>query len=64
MDKFADVPKTVKEYCPRIRVVVMGRRNAGKTTLLQKMAGSSDGQVNIHNEEGKEVRFHPRPETM
>ncbi|KIK55636.1 hypothetical protein GYMLUDRAFT_248456 [Collybiopsis luxurians FD-317 M1] len=52
-DKFADVTQTVKEYCPRIRILVMGRRNAGKTTLLQRMAGSSDGQVFIRSSEGE-----------
>ncbi|KAE9406896.1 hypothetical protein BT96DRAFT_875217 [Gymnopus androsaceus JB14] len=39
-EKFANVSQTVKEYCPRIRVLVMGRRNAGKTTLLKKMTNT------------------------
>ncbi|KAF9059037.1 hypothetical protein BDP27DRAFT_1431904 [Rhodocollybia butyracea] len=54
-EKFSNVTETVKEYCPRIRILVMGRRNAGKTTLLKKMTNSSDGQVVMHNEKGKIV---------
>ncbi|KIK55632.1 hypothetical protein GYMLUDRAFT_263975, partial [Collybiopsis luxurians FD-317 M1] len=52
-EKFANVRQTVKGLCPRIRILVMGRRNAGKTTLLQKMANSSDGQAIIHSREGE-----------
>ncbi|KAF5364553.1 hypothetical protein D9757_011800 [Collybiopsis confluens] len=52
-NKFSNVPKTVKEYCPRIRILVMGKRNAGKTTLLQRMTRSSDGQFLLRTEDGK-----------
>ncbi|KIK55634.1 hypothetical protein GYMLUDRAFT_248453 [Collybiopsis luxurians FD-317 M1] len=54
-EKFANITQTVKEYCPRIRILVMGRRNAGKTTLVQMMANSLDGEVMIRNEEGNEI---------
>ncbi|KAF5353015.1 hypothetical protein D9757_012727 [Collybiopsis confluens] len=52
-DKLANVSKTVKEYCPRIRILVMGKRNAGKTTLLHRMTQSSDGQFLLHREDGQ-----------
>ncbi|KAF9059042.1 hypothetical protein BDP27DRAFT_1431908 [Rhodocollybia butyracea] len=54
-EKFANVAETVKEYCPRIRILVMGKRNAGKTTLLKKMTNSSDGEVILRNGDGKIV---------
>ncbi|KAF9059038.1 hypothetical protein BDP27DRAFT_1453539 [Rhodocollybia butyracea] len=55
-EKFSNVAKTVKEFCPRIRILVMGRRNAGKTTLLKKMTNSSDGRVILRNQDGSIVR--------
>ncbi|KAF9058634.1 hypothetical protein BDP27DRAFT_1432473 [Rhodocollybia butyracea] len=33
----------------------MGKRNAGKTTLLKKMTNSSDGEVILRNGDGKIV---------
>ncbi|KIK55646.1 hypothetical protein GYMLUDRAFT_1017494 [Collybiopsis luxurians FD-317 M1] len=54
-EQFADIALKVKEYCPRIRILVIGRRNAGKTTLLQKVARNSVGTVIIRNKEGKLV---------
>lgn len=45
----------VQEKCNRFRVLVMGRRNAGKTTLLQRMTQSSDGKVLVSDPEGNAV---------
>ena len=36
-------PQSLRELCPRFRVLIMGRRNAGKTTLLEKMTASEVG---------------------
>ena len=36
-------PKQLRKLCPRFRVLIMGRRNAGKTTILEKMTGSDAG---------------------
>jgi len=36
-------PEKLRELCPRFRVLIMGRRNAGKTTLLEKMTASEEG---------------------
>ncbi|KAJ8075809.1 hypothetical protein PM082_021441 [Marasmius tenuissimus] len=47
--------EVVKDECKRFRVLVMGRRNAGKTTLLKKMTQSSDGRVEVRDEYGNLV---------
>lgn len=49
----------VKLHCPRIRVLVMGRRNAGKTTLLEKMTRSSNNEFILRNEKGELVSSAP-----
>jgi GTPase SAR1 family protein len=36
-------PEEIKRLCPQFRVLIMGRRNAGKTTILEKMTGSEAG---------------------
>ncbi|KAE9394771.1 hypothetical protein BT96DRAFT_886272 [Gymnopus androsaceus JB14] len=33
------LPEQLREQCPVFRVLIIGRRNAGKTTILKKMAG-------------------------
>uniref|UniRef100_A0A0W0FUE1 G domain-containing protein n=1 Tax=Moniliophthora roreri TaxID=221103 RepID=A0A0W0FUE1_MONRR len=50
-----DPEDVVKKHVPRFRVLVMGRRNAGKTTILQKMTQSSDGQFVVHDSNGNQV---------
>ncbi|KAK1230759.1 hypothetical protein PQX77_006136, partial [Marasmius sp. AFHP31] len=52
--------EVVKEECKRFRVLVMGRRNAGKTTLLKKMTQSSDDRVEVRDENGNLVSDHVR----
>ena len=40
----------------RFRVLIIGRRNAGKTTILEKMTGSEEGATReIRNNEGRLV---------
>ena len=40
-------------YCDRFRVLIIGRRNAGKTTILEKMTGSEEGaKPEIRDKEG------------
>jgi GTPase SAR1 family protein len=42
--------------CKRFRVLIIGRRNAGKTTILEKMTGSEVGaKPEIRNKEGQLV---------
>ncbi|KAJ7321942.1 hypothetical protein DFH08DRAFT_712480 [Mycena albidolilacea] len=45
----------IQDICPRFRVLVIGRRNAGKTTILKKMSGSDGSDVEIRDVEGKKV---------
>ena len=41
--------------CPHFRILVIGRANAGKTTILEKVCGVEKGTkpVIIHDKEGK-----------
>jgi GTPase SAR1 family protein len=42
--------------CDRFRVLIIGRRNAGKTTILEKMTGSEEGaKPEIRDKEGRLV---------
>ena len=42
--------------CDRFRVLIIGRRNAGKTTILEKMTGSEAGtKPEIRDKEGNLV---------
>ena len=40
--------------CPHFRILVIGRANAGKTTILEKICGVAKGtKPVIYNKEGK-----------
>lgn len=41
--------------CSRFRILVMGKRNAGKTTLLQRMTDSADGIAVVKDALGQRV---------
>ncbi|KAJ7488023.1 hypothetical protein FB451DRAFT_1126422 [Mycena latifolia] len=45
----------IKRKCPRFRILVIGRRNAGKTTILKRMCGSDGSDLEIINVEGEKV---------
>jgi len=46
----------LSRLCDRFRVLIMGRRNAGKTTILEKMSGSEEGaKPEIRDKEGRLV---------
>jgi hypothetical protein len=46
----------ITRLCDRFRVLIIGRRNAGKTTILEKMTGSEVGaKPVIHDKEGRLV---------
>jgi ABC-type branched-subunit amino acid transport system ATPase component len=49
----------IQDICPRFRVLVIGRRNAGKTTILKKMSGSDGNDVEIRDPEGNKVTSSP-----
>ncbi|KAF8882385.1 hypothetical protein BD779DRAFT_1472913 [Infundibulicybe gibba] len=44
--------RVVKEHCDRFRILVMGKRNAGKTTILHRMTDSDEGGQTIDNGPG------------
>ena len=49
-------PEELDRLCKRFRVLIIGRRNAGKTTILEKMTGSEAGaEPEIRNEKGELV---------
>jgi hypothetical protein len=49
-------PEELSRLCKRFRVLIIGRRNAGKTTILEKMTGSEAGAApEIRDEEGQLV---------
>ena len=40
--------------CPHFRILVIGRANAGKTTILEKVCGAAKGTMPIiYNKNGK-----------
>ncbi len=46
----------ISRFCGRFRVLIIGRRNAGKTTILEKMTGSEVGaKPEIRDTEGRLV---------
>ena len=49
-------PEELNRLCKRFRVLIIGRRNAGKTTLLERMTGSGpEDMPEIRDEDGKLV---------
>jgi GTPase SAR1 family protein len=49
-------PEDLRRLCGRFRVLIIGRRNAGKTTILEKMTGSEEGaKPEIRDKEGRLV---------
>jgi hypothetical protein len=49
-------PEELRRLCDRFRVLIIGRRNAGKTTILEKMTGSEEGaKPEIRDKEGRLV---------
>ena len=45
----------IQYRCPRFRILVIGRANAGKTTILEKVCGVEKGTkpVVIHDKKGE-----------
>ena len=49
-------PWDLKRLCgDRFRVLIIGRRNAGKTTILEKMTGSEEGAMPEIRDRGRLV---------
>lgn len=47
--------------CQHFRILVIGRANAGKTTILEKVCGVAQGtKPIIYNQKGVELSFEPK----
>ncbi|KAF8223907.1 hypothetical protein L208DRAFT_1314535, partial [Tricholoma matsutake] len=46
----------IRSQCRHFRILVIGRANAGKTTLLKKVCETTD-DPRIYDADGKEVGF-------
>ena len=51
-----DRARRVRDFTTRFRVLIIGRANAGKTTILQRVCNTTE-QPKIFNQGGHEV-FH------
>ena len=49
-------PAEIRRLCPQFRILVIGKANAGKTTILRKVCNAKrDAKPIIYDAEGKEV---------
>ena len=49
-------PEEIRRECPRFRILVIGKANAGKTTILRKVCNAKpDAKPIIYDAEGKEL---------
>jgi GTPase SAR1 family protein len=47
----------IRAECPKFRILIIGKANAGKTTILRKVCNAKpDAKPIIYDAEGKEVR--------
>jgi GTPase SAR1 family protein len=47
----------IRAKCPQFRILIIGKANAGKTTILRKVCNAKpDAKPIIYDVEGKEVR--------
>ena len=50
----------IRAECPQFRILIIGKANAGKTTILRKVCNAKpDAKPIIYDAEGKEVRQEP-----
>ena len=49
--------KEIRNICPRFRILIIGKANAGKTTILRKVCNAkSDVEPIVYDAGGKEVK--------
>ena len=47
----------IRAVCPQFRILLVGKANAGKTTILRKVCNANpDAKPIVYDAEGKEVR--------
>ena len=51
----------IRAACPKFRILIIGKANAGKTTILRKVCNAKpDAKPIVYDAEGKEVRTKVR----
>ena len=49
--------EAIRAECPQFRILIIGKANAGKTTILRKVCNvKPDAKPIVYDSEGKEVR--------
>jgi hypothetical protein len=49
--------EAIRAECPQFRILIIGKANAGKTTILRKVCNAKpDAKPIIYDEKGKEVK--------
>jgi hypothetical protein len=59
----AEQVRMLKDHykCQHFRILVIGRANAGKTTILEKVCGVAQGtKPIIYDQKGVELNFEPK----
>ena len=55
----------IRAECPQFRILIIGKANAGKTTILRKVCNAKpDAKPVIYDGEGNEVRPKVCPENL
>jgi GTPase SAR1 family protein len=50
-------PEEIRRQCPRFRILVIGKANAGKTTILRKVCNAKrNAKPIIYDADGKKVK--------
>jgi ABC-type cobalamin/Fe3+-siderophores transport system ATPase subunit len=53
----------IRAECPQFRILIIGKANAGKTTILRKVCNAKpDAKPIVYDAEGKEISLAVRPE--
>ena len=51
----------IRSECPKFRILIIGKANAGKTTILRKVCNAKpDAKPVVYDAEGNEVRQNPK----
>jgi len=50
----------IRDECPQFRILIIGKANAGKTTILRKVCNAKpDAKPIVYDGEGKEIQQAP-----
>ena len=55
----------IRAKCPQFRILIIGKANAGKTTILRKVCNAKpDAKPIVYDAQGKKVRHKVRLENL